>query len=78
MPWHDIKSVTEETVNPLGDFGGWGYRFTFKGKRGIIMGNGQAVKIELKSGKLFVLTTDRKAEMLRSVSQLLNEEGSNG
>jgi hypothetical protein len=78
MPWHDIKSVTEETVNPLGDFGGWGYRFSFKGMRGIIMGNGHAVKIELKSGKQFVLTTSRKVELLRSVSQFLNEDGLNG
>ena len=50
FPWHDIKSVTEENVDPIGDFGGWGYRFTFKGKRGLIMGNGPAVKIEMKSG----------------------------
>ena len=78
LAWHDIKSVTEETVNPIGDFGGWGYRFTFNGKRGIIMGNGHAVKIELKSGKVFVLTTNRKAELLRSVSGFLNEEGLNG
>lgn len=78
LAWHDIKNVTEINVDPLGDFGGWGYRFTFKGKRGIIMGNGHAVKIELKSGKDFVLSTSRKAELLRSASQFLNDDGFNG
>lgn len=78
LAWHDIKNIAEINVDPLGDFGGWGYRFTFKGKRGIIMGNGHAVKIELKSGKEFVLTTNRKAELLRNASQFLNEDGLNG
>jgi hypothetical protein len=64
FPWHDIKSVTEENVDPIGDFGGWGYRFTFK--------------VEMKSGKLFVITTDRKVEFLRNVAKYLNEEGLNG
>jgi len=78
FPWHHIKSVTEENVDPIGDFGGWGYRFTFKGKRGLIRGNGPAVKIEMKSVKLFVITTDRKVEFLRNVAKYLNEEGLNG
>ncbi len=78
IAWHDIKSVEKENVDPLGDFGGWGYRFTFQGKRGIIMGNADAVKIDLKSGKQFVVTTNRKAELLRIVSQFLNEDELNG
>ena len=76
--WYDVKSVTAVEVNPLSDFGGWGFRFTLKGKRGVIMSNGPAVKIELKSGRVYVVTTQRLPELLRSASGFLNEGGLNG
>lgn len=76
--WHDIKSLKMQAINPIGDFGGWGYRMSFKGKRGIIMGNGSALRIETKEGKVFVLTTNRKTELMRAVSSFWNEDDING
>lgn len=76
--WDDIKSVSIQSINPVQDFGGWGYRFTLKGKRGVIMNNEPGVKVELKNGKIFVVTTNRQAELMRVVSRFLNEEGLDG
>lgn len=55
--WTEIRKIKLIDVDPLGDFGGYGYRMTFKGKRGYVMRPGKGIEIErLNSPKKFVLT----------------------
>jgi hypothetical protein len=58
IPAEDIHQVSVITVNPAGDFGGWGWRRDVAGRTGIIMRAGQAMQVTRASGKRFVVTVD--------------------
>jgi len=62
ISWRDIENLEIKNVNPLNDFGGWGYRFGRKGN-GIIMGSDKALYITRKMGKPFIITTARPETM---------------
>lgn len=57
LNWNDIESLHFAEISALGDFGGWGYRRTWKGKRGYIFGDGPALFIQ-HQGKEWVFTID--------------------
>ena len=64
--WSQIKRVTVGNVNPLTDFGGWGYRFGGK-KKGIILSGGKAIYIVLDTDKTFVITTKMPDQVKREI-----------
>lgn len=54
--WDDIYSIKTTKYSPIGDYGGWGYRVSFKGK-------GKAFNIKGNKG-IFLVTTDGKKRMI--------------
>lgn len=59
IPAEDIAAVQVVEVNPLGDFGGWGYRWAGGGRSGVVMRAGEAIEVtRRRSGKRFVVTVD--------------------
>ncbi|MEO9008966.1 MAG: DUF1648 domain-containing protein [Nakamurella sp.] len=58
IPVEKIGSVTIIDVNPMADFGGWGWRFAGDGRSGIIMRAGRAIEVTRTNGKRFVVTVD--------------------
>ncbi|MCT4623404.1 MAG: hypothetical protein N4A46_07250 [Schleiferiaceae bacterium] len=71
LAWNDIEKVEIVNIDPLGDYGGWGYRFTWKGDRGIVLGSSKALKFTKKSGKHLALTTERKEEFKKAVERFM-------
>ncbi|NVK26912.1 MAG: hypothetical protein HWE14_02645 [Flavobacteriia bacterium] len=67
IPWNDMESVSFTIVHPLTDFGGWGYRRTFSGKRGYIMKEGPAIEVHFKERKYVLVFTINDAEKAKSV-----------
>ncbi len=67
--WREIASIEIKPVNPLSDFGGWGYRFGWGKKKGIIMGSDKAIYINLNSQKVFVITTDLPDKAQDAINQ---------
>ena len=69
IKWEDIAGVSQETVNPVKDFGGWGLRYNHRATGYIFKGR-EAVRVRLKSGREFVITTDNGRALIDSVSAI--------
>lgn len=52
----DVVSVSAETINPLGDFLGWGLRYRTRKDYGLIMRRGPAIVINTKDGRKITIT----------------------
>lgn len=62
--WHvassDIRAARVVFVNAMGEFGGWGWRWT-PGRFGIVTRSGEALQITREDGRQFVVTVDDAA-----------------
>lgn len=58
IPIAEIADVRTSTVEPFAEFGGWGYRISPDGRRGIVTRAGEALEITRTNGKVFVVTVD--------------------
>lgn len=54
----NISAVKVVDVNPISDFGGWGWRWAGDGRSGIILSSGPGIEVTQKSGKCFIVTVD--------------------
>lgn len=66
VPVEDIESVTVADVNPIGEFGGWGWRIgiAIDGRRspiGIILRSGPALRVRRRAGRDVVVAVDDAA-----------------
>lgn len=68
---HDIRDAEVVFVNPVGEFGGWGWRWT-PGRFGIVTRAGEAIQVTKRDGKQFVVTVD-DAEMGAALLQAVVE-----
>ncbi|GAA1470597.1 DUF1648 domain-containing protein [Microbacterium thalassium] len=60
VPLRDVSSAAVVTVNPMGEFGGWGLRST-PGRFGVILRGGEALEVTRRSGRRFAVTVDDAA-----------------
>lgn len=54
----DIDAVRVTQVNPFAEFGGWGWRYGFDGRRGVVLRAGEALEVTRRDGTIFVVTVD--------------------
>lgn len=62
--WNDLESIQVRKYNPIGEFGGWGYR-SWGGKKGNawnISGN-RGIQLKFKSGRDLLIGTQKPAEV---------------
>lgn len=65
--WNDLVHWSIREVKAMKEFGGWGYKFSYKGRKtGLILGSGPGLEIKLQTGKTWVITVKNDA-MLRNV-----------
>jgi MFS family permease len=73
VPLSDVSSAACVTVNPMGEFGGWGVRIAPSGRRfGIVLRTGEALEVTRRNGRRFVVTVDdagRAAALLEALAQ---------
>lgn len=69
--WDAIEKLYLRKYSPLGEYGGWGYRFGSGGKAYTISGN-QGLQIELKNNKKLLIGTQKREE-LESVLKKLDQ-----
>jgi hypothetical protein len=62
IPLSDIARVEVVQINPLAEFGGWGWRLGMDGRRGVVLRTGEALQVTRQGGKVFVVTVDGAAE----------------
>lgn len=53
----DVASAEAVTVNPMGEFGGWGLR-SAPGRFGVVLRTGEALQVTRRNGRRFVVTVD--------------------
>jgi len=63
----DIQDVSVVTYNPLRDYGGWGVRWSSKGKAWNAKGN-QGVKLSLKNGKVILIGSQKSDELYEHIT----------
>ncbi|WP_010203016.1 DUF1648 domain-containing protein [Salinibacterium sp. PAMC 21357] len=51
-----ISSVAVVSVDPLGEFGGYGWRWAPGGRSGIVLSKGEALEVTRMNGKKFIVT----------------------
>ncbi|MEU7151912.1 DUF1648 domain-containing protein [Streptomyces sp. NPDC045470] len=60
IPLARVAEAGVQRINPLIDFGGWGYRMR-SGRSGIVLRAGEALALRLTNGRAFVVTVDDAA-----------------
>lgn len=58
----DISKVEVVEINPMAEFGGWGWRIGVDGRRGVVLRAGEALQVTDSRGKVFVVTVDGASE----------------
>ncbi|GAA1225810.1 hypothetical protein [Rhodoglobus aureus] len=67
-----IGSVAVVTVDPIGEFGGYGWRWAPGGRSGIVLSKGEAIEVTRMNGKKFIVTmhdAQLAAEALATVAK---------
>ena len=67
-----IESVSVVRVDPIGEFGGYGWRWAPDGRSGIVLSKGDAIQVTRTNGKKFIVTmhdAQRGAEALATVAK---------
>ncbi|MEV5240394.1 DUF1648 domain-containing protein [Streptomyces cinnamoneus] len=73
VPLERIAEAGHRTVNPVRDFGGWGYRAR-PGASGIVLRSGDAISARLTTGSEFVVTVDDAATAAALLNTLADRE----
>ncbi|MGW8266876.1 MAG: hypothetical protein ACWGSQ_10940 [Longimicrobiales bacterium] len=64
IPFREIRKAESVTYSPLSEFGGWGIRAGFGGKRAWTVRGKRAVRLHLRDGTLFYLGSQRPERLL--------------
>ncbi len=64
IPAGEVLVASATQVNPLGDYGGWGWRVALdgSGRTGVVLSKGEALAVDRTGGRGFVVTVDGAAE----------------
>lgn len=62
IPLEKIAAVETVQIDPMAEFGGWGWRIGVDGRRGIVLRAGEALQVTQTGGRVFVVTVDGAAE----------------
>ena len=68
---HEIATATVTTYAPIGDYGGWGYRVSRKGKAYNMMGK-EGLQLALRSGERILIGTQQAEQLTAAVEQFLH------
>ena len=71
VPLDEVVAARAVAVDPLGEFGGWGYRVGQDGRVGVVLRRGEAIEVERTGGRVNVVTVDdaaRAASLLNTLA----------
>jgi hypothetical protein len=61
VPMEDVGAVSVVMVQPMAQFGGWGMRAGLDGRFGLVLRAGEAIQVDRRQGRTFVVTVDDAA-----------------
>ena len=65
----EMKEIEAVQYKPLGDYGGWGIRYGFKGKAYNVSGN-LGVKVHLKNGRNILFGSQKHKELEKALQKV--------
>ena len=69
---NEIEKIESLKYRPLGDYGGWGIRYSFKGKCYNVKGN-LGVKVFLKNGSYILFGSQKHLDFEKSLRVLIQQ-----
>lgn len=66
-----IESASVATINPIGDFGGWGLRWGLNKRFGVVLHRGEALEVHRTDGHSLVVTIDHPGDAAALVNGLV-------
>ena len=69
---NEIEKIEALKYKPLGDYGGWGIRYAFKGKCYNVKGN-LGVKVFLKNGSYVLFGSQKNKELEKALKQIIQQ-----
>ena len=75
IPWTEVSEIKIRNYNPIGEYGGWGLRYTFSKKRGnaVNVCGDIGIQIEFTNGKKLLIGTQKKEEAQRVLETYKSE-----
>jgi hypothetical protein len=70
VPYDSISSCRARTYRPIREYGGWGIRFSRKGRAYNVSGN-KGVQLEFKQGRPLLIGSQRAEELAEVINQYL-------
>ncbi|MGW1108150.1 DUF1648 domain-containing protein [Streptomyces sp. NPDC002540] len=71
VPLDRIETVTSRHINPLTEYGGWGYRIR-PGRTGVVIRSGEGIVATLAGGRDFAVTVDDSATAVALLNTLID------
>lgn len=68
--WEDIQRAYVRKYSPIGEFGGWGVRYSFRGGKAFNVSGNMGLQLELKNGKKILIGTQRSEELAELMKHL--------
>lgn len=75
IPADQIASARAIQVDPFAEFGGWGYRISADGRRGVVLRTGSALEVTRTNGRRFVVTVDDAQTAAAVLATAARKEG---
>ena len=72
IPLEDAVKCRAVTYSPLGQYGGWGIRYTWRGKAYNVSGN-RGARIEYSNGRHLLIGSQRPEELCAAIKGILGE-----
>lgn len=70
IPWEDTEKVYVRKYKPLGEYGGFGLRYSFKYGRAVNVAGNFGIQLELKTGKKLLIGTSRPEEVEKVLNNI--------
>ena len=70
--WHEIETAVIRKYKPIAEYGGWGIRYSQKNGKAYNVSGNNGLQLELKSGKKFLIGTQKVPAMQNSLDVLKN------
>lgn len=74
--WSEIEKAAIRTYDPIGEYGGWGLRYTFNKKKGnaVNVSGDIGMQLTLKNGKKLLIGTQEKEAVKRVLKTYKTEQ----
>lgn len=76
IPWREIRDARAVTYHPVREFGGWGYRWGYRGRRAYNVSGNRGVELTLANGKQIVIGSRRPDELAAAINRAREAFGS--